>query len=169
MRIRLPGFAVRFLKRRLENAVKLRRDPDQIVGPDGAPYMLRWILWRRFYLGGIYLHEFHHDDDDRALHDHPWLSVSIMLDGEVREVYAKGDMDSRDPRRHSARLFRAGDVIFRGTGMAHRVELLTTTALTLFFVGPHIKEWGFFCPKGWRHWREYADPADPNKIGRGCD
>lgn len=30
-------------------------------------------------------------------------------------------------------------------------------------------EWGFACPKGWRHWRLFVDERDHGKVGRGCD
>jgi hypothetical protein len=49
------------------------RQPDFVIGGPAAPYLRRhWLIPRnRFF--NIYVHEFLRSDDDRALHDHPWL------------------------------------------------------------------------------------------------
>jgi hypothetical protein len=149
--------------------VLMSRDPDQEIGPKEAPYMHRWVLWRKERLGGLYLHLFLEDDDDRALHDHPYSSLSIMLGGEVREVFSESGWNPGDPSQHSARMIRMGDVVYRSAQFSHRIELRSYTAMTLFIIGPRIREWGFHCPKGWRGWREYCNTDNPNQIGRGCD
>jgi hypothetical protein len=41
--------------------------------------MRRWWVIPRNKFFNIYLHHFLHSDDDRALHDHPWWNVSILL------------------------------------------------------------------------------------------
>lgn len=41
--------------------------------------------------------------------------------------------------------------------------------ITLFFCGPRVREWGFYCTHGWRHWREYIAPTSyGNRVGKGC-
>jgi hypothetical protein len=40
---------------------------------------------------------------------------------------------------------------------------------TVFITGPIVREWGFHCPKGWVHWREFTDARDSGSIGKGCD
>jgi len=148
------------------------REPDNIIGPREAPYMLRWITMPRAkLLPNAYIHLFKNDDDDRALHDHPRASMSLILDGVYREVYAQNGFDPRDKEQHSVRMIRAGDVVFRSAKFSHRIELVTPTALTLFMLGPKTRDWGFWCPKGWRHWEVYSDPSevDYGLIGRGCD
>src|SRR6185503_4875319 len=120
----------------------MTREPDVSIGPEDQPYMLRWILFRNHLLGGLYLHLFLEDDDDRALHDHPWPSLSFVLAGEQREVYSERGWNPSDKSQHSARMIRAGDVIYRSPKFAHRIELRSETAMTLFFIGPHIKSWG---------------------------
>lgn len=34
--------------------------------------------------------------------------------------------------------------------------------------GEQVREWGFACPKGWVHWRDFVDARDAGQIGRGC-
>jgi hypothetical protein len=48
------------------------RPPDFVIGGD-SPYMLRWWIIPRNKFFNIYLHRFLRSDDDRALHDHPWV------------------------------------------------------------------------------------------------
>lgn len=35
--------------------------------------------------------------------------------------------------------------------------------------GPIVREWGFDCPQGWRHWTEYTKgEGHTSGVGRGC-
>jgi hypothetical protein len=63
---------------------------------------------------------------------------------------------------------RQGDLILRRASAAHRIELHAGPVWTLFIVGPHIREWGFLCPHGWRHWREFTAGDRNGRGGRGC-
>ncbi|MGH8074261.1 MAG: hypothetical protein ACREO4_09325 [Lysobacter sp.] len=58
---------------------------DGIDGGPRRPYLTRWHVIPRNPWFNIYLHYFEHGDDDRALHDHPWRSWSLLLDGRYRE------------------------------------------------------------------------------------
>lgn len=151
-----------------------RRPPDFVVGEAASPYLRRWWLIPRNPIFNAYLHEFRQSDDDRALHDHPWLNASLLLSGFYREHMQDEGGPDVERMRH------AGDVIFRRPTTAHRVELLhhigdggglqPLRACTLFLTGPRIRAWGFLCPKGWRHWRDFTNPADGGRtIGRGCE
>ena len=62
------------------------RKPDFIIGPKDAPYLRRWWIIPRNRLFNIYLHQILRSDDDRALHDHPWINCSIILKGRYMEV-----------------------------------------------------------------------------------
>jgi len=31
-----------------------------------------------------------------------------------------------------------------------------------------MREWGFACPKGWVHWKDFTDPDNPGQVGPGC-
>lgn len=58
---------------------------DGIDGGPRRPYLSRWHILPRNPWFNIYLHKFVHGDDDRALHDHPWRSWSLLLSGRYRE------------------------------------------------------------------------------------
>lgn len=134
------------------------RAPDEQIGPEGNRYLLRWWLRRDPERGNIYLHQVLRDDDDRALHDHPWDSTSIILRGTMKEVLKDGP-----------RMLEAGSITFREAEVAHRLEIAAGPVWSLFLTGPKKREWGFHCPNGWRHWTVYTDPAtDGETVGRGC-
>lgn len=65
------------------------REPDFVIGEKGNPYLLRWWIIPRNRWFNVYLHKILRDYDDRALHDHPWWNVSIVLRGAYREVMVK--------------------------------------------------------------------------------
>lgn len=142
-----------FLRRRIAG-----REPDFVIGDD---YCRRWWLIPRNRWFNIYFHQFLHSDDDRALHDHPWWNLSVVLAGSYRE-HLGGAIESSVLRSKGA-------IVFRRAKTAHRVELRDGQCWTLFFTGPVIREWGFHCPQGWRHWKDFVAARDKGRIGRGCD
>lgn len=152
-----------------------RRGPDFVIGGAERPYLLRWWLIPRNPVFNVYLHCFLRSDDDRALHTHPWLfNCSTLLDGQYVEHTDKG-----------SDLLEAGDWKFRWGPAAHRVELLMPAIAygndkprafgkplpcwTLFITGPRVREWGFLCPQGFVHWRDFTDVRDKGAVGKGCD
>lgn len=140
----------------------MRRPPDRIIGGEDDPYMLRWyVLIPRNRFFSIYLHCFKRSDDDRALHDHPWaFNASIIIKGRYMEC-AQNDV----PRMRTA-----GDIKVRFGKSPHRIELIDGDCWTLFICGPVVRKWGFYCPQGWRHWREFTNPVDGGStIGKSCD
>ncbi|WP_428485976.1 hypothetical protein [Rhodopila sp.] len=141
----------------------LARPPDVMIGGPDTPYLRRWWIIPRNRWCNLYLHHFLRSDDDRALHDHPWASLSILLRGRYREHLVTG------PGKLTVRLRRPFRPILRRAVTAHRVALIDDQPVwTLFITGPRRREWGFLCPNGWRHWKAFTDPADPGAIGPGC-
>lgn len=132
------------------------REPDFVVGEPDAPYMERWWIKREDDVS-IYLHKISRDDDDRALHDHPWDSVSVMLSGLMREVMP-----------NSTRLIKPGQVVSRKATDAHRLEVVVGPVWTLFLGGKRVREWGFHCPNGWRPWHEFVNASNKGLVGNGC-
>lgn len=136
----------------------------------GDSYVLRWYIWPRNKWLNLYLHKFQHDDDDRALHDHPWWFISWMLKGSYVEIV-------QSPPAGWPAIARGWlSIAFRPATHAHRVVLPRDSegqpipCWTLILTGPVIREWGFWCPKGWRSWREYtAGVEDYGQTGRGCE
>lgn len=142
--------------------------------------------WQRFVsrLPNIYLHCIMRSDDDRALHDHPWHWGSFMLAGSYVEVsheplnvaglplrgadamVVEGDLH----RYQVSRRYSAGALRFHRATFAHRLVINDSDyAWTLLFAGPRIRHWGFHCPSGWVHWRDFTNP-DTNgaTVGKGC-
>lgn len=135
------------------------RAPDFVIGEPGDLYLRRWWVIPRNKRFNVYLHHFLRSDDDRALHDHPWWNVSILLTGRYLEVMP-GLSRVRYPFRP----------VCRGATAAHRVVLLHGPVWTLFITGPKVREWGFHCPQGWRHWTKFATIREGgNARGKGCD
>lgn len=141
-----------------------QRKPDVIIGGRDDPYLLRWYVIPRNRFFNIYLHKFMRSDDDRALHDHPWVNCSVLLDGQYTEhLIQAGGIHERHVRM-------VGHCYVRFSGkLAHRVELTHGPCWTLFITGPRYREWGFHCPeRGWVHWEEFTASDDRGAIGRGC-
>jgi hypothetical protein len=83
---------------------------------------------------------------------------SVMQAGQLREITPEG-----------SRVIVAGDCVYRGPEFAHRLELIDgEPAETLFITGPKIRSWGFHCPKGWVHWRDFVAQGDTGAVGNGC-
>lgn len=141
-----------------------KRNPDVVIGGSDDPYLLRWFVIPRNPIFNIYLHMFLRSDDDRALHDHPWMNLSILLEGS----YTEHTIEAGGIHRMVVRT--AGESKFRWTGrIAHRIELTHGSCWTLFITGPRYRHWGFHCEKqGWVHWKDFTS-ADGRDIGKGCN
>lgn len=132
------------------------RPADFIIGGAETPYMFRWWIVPRNRWFNVYLHKIVRSDDDRALHDHPWWNISILLRGFYREVTPRG-----------TKMRRGGSIVFRSAKTAHRLEV-DAPCWSLFLTGPTIRTWGFHCPKGWVEWTKFVDERDNGAVGRGC-
>lgn len=138
------------------------RKPDLIIGPPDNPYLYRWHLLRVFGVQ-VALHKMMRDDDDRALHDHRAWNFSLILKGGYTEILAE-----RRVNRHP------GDMVFRFATTPHRLKVNPFgPSWSLWIRGRPSREWGFWCPKGWRHWREFCgeDYRDGgvSTVGKGCN
>lgn len=139
------------------------RPPDFVIGGKDNPYMRRWWVIPRNRFFNVYLHQFLRSDDDRALHDHPWINCSYLLLGEYTEwTIAGGGV-------HHKRVAKQGSIKFRRSRFAHRIELHAGSCWSLFITGPVVREWGFHCPAGWRSWKIFTSERDKGKIGQGCE
>ena len=138
----------------------------------GGAYLRRWWLIPRNRVFNIYLHQFLRDDDDRALHDHPWCWLSFLLDGAyIEHTIAAGGV-------HRRRRRETGSLKISGPRRAHRIELVRLTGSpsttmecwTVFITGPRLRDWGFHCAeRGWVPWQRFTAEGKPGEIGPGCD
>lgn len=151
----------------LNAAVRLThsRPADFVIGDPDNPYLLRWWWLPRNKIFNIYVHVFLRDDDDRALHDHPWASLSLLCRGTLLEVY-------QDPNRlyESTKHITVGNWTYRSAKFAHRlvVPKQAYSPVTIFITGPRIREWGFHCKNGWKHWKDFCGIGNKGTIGAGC-
>ena len=82
--MRLPASIIGRLNTRLIR-MAASRAPDVLIGKPGDTYMRRWWVIPRNRFFNVYLHLFLRSDDDRALHDHPWVNLSFLLHGDYTE------------------------------------------------------------------------------------
>jgi hypothetical protein len=172
-------------------------EPDLYIGGRDNPYLLRWHLLRKDSRPlNIYLHHMVRDDDDRALHDHPWWFVSVILAGGYVEVVprwpdtwliltrsiwfdtppAQGSPYWRWQLQQLNEVERRpGAVLLRRALSIHRLVLrrprhLGGESWSLVITGRPRRRWGFYCESGWRDAQEFARITDTESVrSRGCD
>jgi hypothetical protein len=121
----------------------------------------RWCFWRwtdvdseyitRLHLVktpwfAVCLHWINKPDPEPWLHDHPVTFLSILLRGWYREK--RGNYRITQETRRWFNFIRAYD--------RHSIcEVSPGGALTIAFMGPKVREWGFQTPVGWLYWRDY--------------
>lgn len=155
-----------------------RRPPDFVIGDPSAPYLRRWWLVPRNRFLNVYLHQFLHDDEDRALHDHRMMNASVPLTigyYEVQFAYRPRAGEPLPPTASPVKHRRPGRVYPRLPSTAHRVVLARDadgrplSCWSLFIGGPHVREWGFWCPHGrWVGWRDFTAGEHGEIVGKGC-
>lgn len=158
----------------------------QIIGDKSDPYVVRFKIFNTRWLK-IYLHLFLRSDSDEALHDHPSHNLSFILSGAYTEwmpyrwspnpprEFVGSDMVHHDywpvNRILTFQFRKAGDLVLRHAAMPHRIELDKPGVITLFFMTGDVREWGFHCPHGWRHWKDYTNfsrEGHSGSVGKGC-
>jgi hypothetical protein len=118
-------------------------DFETISGPDGAPYLERYVLQKE-KSSSLYLHHFVGSDWSRDLHDHPAAFTSIGLIGGYVEHTPNG-----------ADYFVAPWVRHFPAEHVHRLVLLRTDCWTLVHVGDRSRDWGFWRNGEWIQWQRY--------------
>lgn len=134
-------------------------DPTFAIGrkPIGD-YMDRWVLETPWF--SVRLHKIQRDDDARALHDHPWDFVSLILWGRYRELEPGGFCPCAVCGGLRSRTRRIGPLNIKRAEALHRLEVVRGPVWTLCFTGPRRRQWGFQDPeRGWVAWDEYGVQA----------
>lgn len=146
----------------------------RVIETEGNPYLVRWTIFSCSWFG-IFIHKILRSDDDRDLHDHPWDFWSLILWGHYRE-YVPADWPPafvKDEMIVKSKLCGPGSLVRHKARDAHRLELMPELTLdlvgpayvrtgkfipvwTLFIHGPRKREWGFYTPQGWIHWKLYT-------------
>jgi hypothetical protein len=139
----------------------LVKPSDIVVG--GSLYMRRWIflLWR----GGpaIRVHHILRPDGDRALHDHPFTFLSIILRGIYLEERPAAQANwlhlvkATPERVETVRSLYN----FARAEQLHRISMISEGGVwTLVFAGPKRRHWGFLTEdRGWVPWEQFEPQA----------
>lgn len=131
-----------------------RDDIPDIFNPEDI-YLTRWRIIQTPW-GGIFLHAIRRPDGDRALHDHPWSFISLVLKGGYVEIL---------PDRVVSRL--QGSITRRRAEDQHRISILREhPTWTLLLVGPRRRDWGFYVDGGWVRWEQYIANVTNNNQER---
>lgn len=122
----------------------------------------QWCLWRwsefkqdqyidRLHLiktpwFAVCLHWINKPDAEPYLHDHPVTFLSVILRGGYLEIRGRHGIF----KRHTWYNFiRATD--------KHTIVQVEPNTLTICFMGPKTREWGFHTGDGWVHWKKYYE------------
>jgi hypothetical protein len=122
-----------------------------------------WALWRWTEVDSEYIRRLHlvktpwfaiclhwilKPDPEPYLHDHPVSFLSIILRGAYYE-------QRRKPGFHMIRLRRWWNWIKADPEDRHSICVVEPRTLTLCFMGPKTREWGFHTGSGWVYWKDY--------------
>lgn len=132
-----------------------KRPADIVIGK--RAFLYRWYIIPRNPVFNIYLHQWWASDDDRALHDHPWWSLSKSLGPHLMtEEYVSPRLGLK-----TRRIIYDGKWVWRSPWFTHRMIVHSIPTYTLFITGPRVRIWGFWCPRGWRDFKTFSK--------KGCD
>jgi hypothetical protein len=112
------------------------------------PLVTRWILFSCPWFA-VFIHKLHRSDYQRAMHDHPWTFVSIIIRGGYKEQTPMGIL-SHAP----------GDILYRPAEWKHAVIIEGKPSWNLILHGPRRRKWGFWQGDKWCWWRKYNYATD---------
>lgn len=114
----------------------------RLISIGGRPYLERHFLFKR--LGATaYLHHFVLGDDERNVHDHPWIwAFSVILTGGYTEERLRWFDPDCGFSLKLRRMFPLRINII-GPRAFHRIIKPKPGTWTLFVHGPRVKGWGF--------------------------
>lgn len=113
-----------------------------------SEYILRLHVFKTPWRA-VCLHWINKPDAEPWLHDHPVSFLSLILRGGYAELRASGDGDV------GHRVHRWFNFIRARPNDRHRIIFCRKNTLTLCFMGPKTREWGFHMPEGWVGWKAY--------------
>lgn len=124
----------------------------RIIGEKKDPYLTRFIIIQT-PLFSIYVHKMHRSDYERALHDHPWAFLSLVL-----KPYAEHFYKSRKQPNYYIQ-HEMFDILYRPAKWKHRVVIseFIDYGLTLVLTGPRVRKWGFWPGGVWCHWKRFNE------------
>ena len=118
-----------------------------------------WCLWRWTEVPSGYITRLHvvktpwfaicvhwlnHPDPEPWQHDHPVTFLSVILRGGYIEA-----------RKDQVRRHRWFNFIRATQDDPHTIVYTEPNTVTLCFMGPKVREWGYHTPDGWVYWKNY--------------
>ena len=139
-----------------------------ITDGQGVLYLRRWILFS-FFGYKLMLHKIVRADHDRCLHDHPWGFFGFILKGGyVEDVPTSNPYSSTSNIIHwtGRRTVKPLRFINRlNPHFTHRIHrLLNGPSWTILVRTPSVREWGFYTPEGWLHWRKFLGLKQETRV-----
>lgn len=141
-----------------------------ITGAGTELYMVRYIVLKTKFFS-IFIHRFMRSDEPIP-HDHPWNFLTYVISGGYTEQY----FDRAKPSTRRNRFTKywtqttvertPGSIRYRSANAVHYVEVdrkytleeVKLAPYTICFLGPRIKEWGFWISDTtYVDWREHLD------------
>jgi hypothetical protein len=114
-----------------------------------SEYILRLHIVKTPWFA-VCLHWIRKPDAEPYLHDHPVSFLSIILRGKYAELRQR--MAELSPRLLIHRWF---NFVRADKHDRHRIMFTRANTLTLCFMGPKTREWGFHTRGGWVYWKDY--------------
>ena len=133
----------------------MTRPPDEIIEDR---YLRRWHS-HRAPAASFYIHLYVGSDPCEWLHDHPWPSISLCLQGILLET-----SEATGAKKRTAKISR-GTLAYRSARFRHRLDLVSGPAVTLLLAGPRLRKWGWHLRGGRRPWHEVSG-VDTDGITR---
>lgn len=108
-------------------------------------------------LFSVCLHWLNKPDEEPYLHDHPVSFVSFILRGWYKEERVQFVVQAEPAGfYHYIKLNKWINFIEGSRRDRHRIIEVAPNTLTLCFMGPKIRGWGFYLEDGrWMHWKNY--------------
>lgn len=104
----------------------------------------------------IHLHWFWKPDPEPYLHDHPATFLSLILWGSYWERRARTyDASTVNPVFMPVQRRRWWNYLRATKEDSHSVMACKPGTLSLAFMGPKRRDWGYHTPDGWEYWRDY--------------
>ena len=125
------------------------------LGEEGCPYLVRWFVDLRLF--SIRVHHFIGSDDSRALHDHGWGFVTVILKGWYDDVG-----ETKTER------MKPGMIRYRPATHKHTVQVGEEGAWTIIFTGPRIRNWGYWVEGKFRKVNKYYKMFGHHKPTHPC-
>lgn len=133
-----------------------------------------WCVWRWTEVDSGYITRLHliktpwfavclrwlnKPDPEPHLHDHPVTFLSLILRGGYAEYRGFGIGSKAERLVHRwYNYVKAGD--------RHSIVKVLPGTLTLAFMGPKVREWGFHTEGGWVTWKDYYTKQRSEKASK---